>query len=63
MRDKTHGGFIERWVLFMKSNPNKWRAIHTKFINAQFQNSKEFYKRLKKTPNEKEKIRKIKIKK
>lgn len=50
---------VERWAKFVKENPEKWKKIHTEFIDAQFQKSHEFYERLKKTKNGKEKIQKI----
>lgn len=56
MRDKSHGDQIERWAKFMIENPDKWKKIHTEFINAQFQKSEDFIKRLAKTQNGKEKI-------
>jgi len=59
MRDKTHDDFIERWVKFMKENPDKWRDIHTRFINSQLQMNREFLERLKKTPGGREKIIKL----
>ena len=53
MRDKTHDEFIEKWAKFVKTNP-KWRKIHTKFINAQFEMHKQAMKKI-----SKEKIIKI----
>ena len=47
---------IDRWIKFMKENPDKWKKIHTKFINAQFEKSYKFIKRLLKQPKGKEKI-------
>ena len=47
---------VERWALFVRDNPRKWKTIHTEFINAQFTKSEEFYKRLLKTPGGKKKI-------
>jgi hypothetical protein len=56
MRDKTHDDFIERWVNFMKNNPNKWKKIHTEFINSQFEMHERFLINLLKEKNGKEKI-------
>jgi hypothetical protein len=56
MRDKTHDDFIERWADFVRNNPDKWKAIHTEFINAQFEKSEQFYKNLAKTKEGKQKI-------
>ena len=47
---------IDRWIKFMKENPDKWKAIHTKFINAQIKKSRRFILRLLKTPKGKEKV-------
>ncbi len=59
MRDLTHDDFITRWTEFMRKNPDKWRQIHAQFINAQFQNAQEFWQRLLKTENGKEKLIKL----
>lgn len=56
MRDKTHTEFVDRWAEFIRNNPDKWRKIHTDFINAQILMNKQFLERLKKTPNGKDKI-------
>jgi hypothetical protein len=50
---------IERWALFMKNNPGKWKKIHTEFIDAQYDKAYAFYDRLAKTEGGKEKIIKI----
>lgn len=47
---------IDRWVSYMKENPDKWKKEHTEFINAQFEKSEQFIKRLLKEPNGKEKV-------
>lgn len=47
---------IDRWVNYMKENPDKWKKEHTEFINAQFEKSEQFIKRLLKEPNGKEKV-------
>lgn len=59
MRDKTHDEQIERWVKFMKENPNKWKKIHTEFIDAQFDMHYKFVERILKTPMGKEKLIKL----
>ena len=49
-RDKTHAEFIERWADYIKSVPrSEWKPKLDSFINAQFEKSLEFYKRLEKT--------------
>ncbi|MFT4326180.1 MAG: hypothetical protein ACMXYK_01635 [Candidatus Woesearchaeota archaeon] len=50
---------IDRWVLYMKNNPDTWKEKHTDFINAQFEKSKAFRERLLKTPDGKAKIREL----
>lgn len=47
---------IDRWVNFMKENPDKWKKVHTEFINAQFEKQQAFVKRLLKEPNGKQKV-------
>ena len=37
---------VERWANFVKNNPDKWKKIHTQFINAQFEKHRAFIKRL-----------------
>jgi len=49
MIDESQEEQIERWVKFIIENPNKWKAEHTKFIDAQFLKSKEFFERLSRT--------------
>jgi hypothetical protein len=56
MRDKTHVDFIERWVEFMKNNPNKWKKIHTEFIDSQYDMHRRFLINLSKEKNGREKI-------
>lgn len=50
---------VIRWANYVRNNPGKWKAIHTKFINAQFEKAYAFLKRLAKQKNGKEKIIKI----
>ncbi len=47
---------VERWANFVKNNPDKWKAIHTKFINAQFDKHNRFIKNLMKEKKGFEKI-------
>ena len=44
---RQHTEQIERWANFVKNNPNKWKKIHTEFINAQFEKHKYFINKLK----------------
>ncbi len=48
MRDKTHLDFINRWIEYIKNNPD-WRNVHDSFINAQFENAYEIISELAKT--------------
>lgn len=56
MRDITHDDFLVRWAKFVIDNPDKWRKLHTEFINSQFVIHNNFLKRLSKEKNGKEKI-------
>lgn len=47
---------IDRWIQYMKKHPKTWKKVHTKFINAQFEKSQEFIKRLLRQPGGREKI-------
>ncbi|MFH1398680.1 MAG: hypothetical protein ABIG95_01045 [Candidatus Woesearchaeota archaeon] len=47
---------IDRWIGYMKRNPDTWKQIHTEFINAQFSKAREFIKRLSRKPGGKQKI-------
>ena len=59
MRDISHEEFVIRWANFIKKNPNKWRKIHTRSINAQFEMNRKFLKNLSKQPDGAEKIIKL----
>lgn len=56
---KQHIEQVERWANFVKSNPDKWKKIHTEFINAQFEKHRAFIKKLLKQPDGFEKIVKL----
>ncbi|MFH1439702.1 MAG: hypothetical protein ABIG89_03990 [Candidatus Woesearchaeota archaeon] len=58
MRD-LHLQSLEKWAHFVRNNPDKWKSIHTKFINAQFEKHREFLKRLLKLPDGEDKIIKL----
>lgn len=47
---------IDRWIKFMKENPDKWKKVHTEFINAQFEKQQAFVERLLKEPNGRQKL-------
>ena len=57
MRDKTHEEQIERWALYVKNNPNKWKSKFKPFLESQIIIARRFYKRLSETPKGREKIR------
>jgi len=56
MRDPSHMEQIEQWANFVKNNPDKWKKIHTEFIDAQITKALDFIDRLAQTPGGKEKI-------
>ena len=56
---ELHNDFIERWAKFMKENPDKWKKIHTEFIDAQFEKANNVIKELSKTKQGREKIIKV----
>jgi uncharacterized protein YjcR len=47
---------IDRWIVYMKNNPDTWKSTHTQFINAQFAKSDAFIQRLLQEPDGKEKV-------
>lgn len=47
---------IDRWIDYMKKNPDRWKQEHTRFINAQFKKADDFIKRLLKQPGGKNKV-------
>lgn len=56
---KSHQEQIERWALFVRNNPNSWKKIHTKFIDAIFEKHYQFREELLKTPKGKEKLKEL----
>ena len=50
---------VERWALFVKDNPDKWKKQHTEFINAQFEKHNIFIKNLLKQKDGFEKLVRI----
>tara|TARA_Y100000310_G_scaffold335964_1_gene419316 strand:- start:1710 stop:1931 length:222 start_codon:yes stop_codon:yes gene_type:complete len=60
MRDRTlHMEHVERWANFVRNNPDKWKKIHTQFIDSLFLKNKEVRERLLKQPSGKEKLKEI----
>ena len=58
MRDRTHAQSMERWVEYINSHP-EWKQEHTEFINAQFEMSDKFVKRMLEEPQGKEMLREL----
>ncbi|MEK6921228.1 MAG: hypothetical protein AABX82_05055 [Nanoarchaeota archaeon] len=52
----SHQDQVEEWANFVRENPDKWKAQHTKFINAQIKMANEALQRIRKQKNGKEKI-------
>jgi hypothetical protein len=49
-RDKTHDEFIDDWVEYIKKTPTSvWKLELNKFIDAQYEKSREFYARFAKS--------------
>jgi len=59
MIDKSHEEQIERWAKFVKENPDKWKPELNRFLDAQINMANAFYKRLAKTKEGRDKIRKL----
>ncbi|MBS1267296.1 MAG: hypothetical protein MAG795_01268 [Candidatus Woesearchaeota archaeon] len=47
---------IDRWIKYMRENPDNWKKLHTGFINAQFSKSIKFIQKLAEQPGGREKI-------
>ncbi|MBI4980410.1 hypothetical protein HZC30_02520 [Candidatus Woesearchaeota archaeon] len=50
---------VERWALFVKENPAKWKKQHTEFINAIFDKHEQFRETMLNTPTGKDKLVKL----
>lgn len=37
---------VKRWANYIKNNPDRWKNIHTEFIDSQFIKQREFMERL-----------------
>ncbi len=59
MKRIEHSEQIQRWANFVRDNPNKWKPIHTEFINAIFEKQDEFLKEMKKTKEGRDKLKKL----
>lgn len=42
---------IKRWAIYIRENPNSWRAQHREFINAQFEMHEKFIEKMLKKKN------------
>lgn len=52
----SHRDQVEDWAHFVRNNPDKWKAQHTRFINAQINMANEALQRIRKQKNGKEKL-------
>jgi len=50
---------VERWARYVKENPSDWKVIHTRFINSQFEKQSRFLKRILRTKEGKDKLRRL----
>lgn len=57
-RDQTHMESVERWAKFVMTHKD-WKKIHSKFIDAQFNNAYRVIGELLKQPNGREKIKQL----
>lgn len=63
MRDKSHDEQVVRWAEFVKGHPiNVWKPEVKKIVDSQVILANEFYKRLARTKDGKEKIAKLRAK-
>ncbi len=59
-RDKTHMDQVERWARFVRDNPRRvWKKEQAALVDAQLAIANRFYSRLEKTPDGREKIRRL----
>ena len=58
MRDQTHQDQIKRQAKNVLENP-KWKKVHTEFINSIYDKAYQVIEQLKKTPEGREKIKKM----
>lgn len=59
-RDKSHDEQIIRWAEFVRDNPDRWKAKHKAFIDAQILMARRFYNKLAETEEGKQKILELK---
>lgn len=50
---------IELWANYVRTNPKKWKKVHTEFIDAIFDKHYQFRERLLKTPQGKRKLEEL----
>lgn len=58
MRDKSHAEQVERWAEYCRTHSD-WKQKLNRFINAQFELSRRFYKKLAETEEGREKIKEL----
>jgi hypothetical protein len=62
MRDKSHMEAVERWAEFVRVHPrSEWKKAVNVFVNAVYQKSNDFYKRLGKTEEGREILERLKL--
>lgn len=59
MRDKTHDEQIERWAIYVRENPEKWKSKLKLFLDSQILIARRFYKNLAKSEDGKNKLLKL----
>lgn len=57
--DKSHKEQIERWALYVRNNPDKWRAELKPFLDSQLIMARRFYNKLSQTEEGRKKILKL----
>jgi len=59
-RDKSHMEAVERWAEFVRTAPrNEWKKVMDVFIDAVYEKSDEFYKRLEQTEKGREILKRL----
>jgi len=57
---KEHEEQIERWAEYVKNSNGVWKAEHSSFIDSQINKANEFFEKLAKTEEGREKIKELK---
>ena len=60
IRDKSHMESDEKWAEFVRTAPrNEWKKVMDVFIDAVYEKSDEFYKRLEQTEKGREILKRL----